>query len=130
MQAVTTFLMFNGQAEEAMNFYTSLIENSSIVRMNKFGNEGPGKEGTVMHAIFSLNGTAYMCIDSIAKHDFGFTPSVSIYVTCKSDEEISRLYSNLSGGGQVFMELGNYGFSTKFGWIQDKFGVSWQLNLP
>jgi len=83
----------------------------------------------VQHATFSLNGQEFMCIDSNAKHGFTFTPSISLYVKCKTEEEIEALFNKLSGGGQIFMPLSSYPFSKKFGWLSDKFGVSWQLNL-
>ena len=71
-----------------------------------------------------------MCIDSNVKHEFTFTPSFSIYLTCESEAEIEKVYGALINGGGAMMPLDNYGFSQKFGWIADKFGVSWQLNLP
>ncbi|MNP81219.1 3-demethylubiquinone-9 3-methyltransferase [compost metagenome] len=70
-----------------------------------------------------------MCIDSYVKHGFTFTPAVSLYVNCESEAEIDRVYAALSQGGQVLMPLGEYPFSSKFGWVADQFGVSWQLNL-
>jgi predicted 3-demethylubiquinone-9 3-methyltransferase (glyoxalase superfamily) len=70
-----------------------------------------------------------MCIDSPATHDFAFTTSMSLYVQCDSDVEIERLYGALGEGGQVLMPLDSYGFSPKFGWVNDRFGVSWQLTL-
>ena len=129
MNTVTTFLMFDGQAEAAMNFYTSLFENSEITSMRKYTAEGPGKEGTVMVARFTMNGQTYMAIDSAVEHDFVFTPSISLYVDCTSEAEIDRLFAAISQGGNIFMPLNNYGFSDKFGWTTDRFGVSWQLNL-
>ncbi|TVY07843.1 VOC family protein [Paenibacillus cremeus] len=130
MVHVTPFLMFQGNAEEAMNLYTSLIEGSEITKLTRYGAEGPGKEGSVMQASFSLKGQTFMCIDSNIKHDFTFTPAFSIFLTCDSEEEVDRLYSQLSENGSVMMPLGNYGFSRKFGWVADRFGISWQLNLP
>lgn len=131
MNKVMPFLMFQeGNAEEAMNYYCSIIEDSSIKSISHYGANEPGEEGTVMQAIFSLKGQEFMCIDSNVKHDFTFTPSFSIYLTCDSEEEIDRLYEKLLSNGQVLMPIANYGFSKKFGWINDKFGVSWQLNLP
>jgi predicted 3-demethylubiquinone-9 3-methyltransferase (glyoxalase superfamily) len=70
-----------------------------------------------------------MCSDSPVKHGFSFTPSSSTFVDFDSTSELERVFSVLSEGGQVLMPLGNYGFSEKFGWLNDKFGVSWQLNL-
>ncbi|MFD8020846.1 VOC family protein [Streptomyces lavendulae] len=129
-QKITTFLMFEGRAEEAMNLYTSLFEDSGIIDVVRYGAEGPGEEGTVVKATFSLAGQRLMCIDSHVKHDFGFTPSVSLFVECGSVAEIDRLYGALAEGGEELMPLDSYGFSPRFGWLNDRFGVSWQLNLP
>lgn len=131
MPKVTPFLMFqDGKAEEAMNFYSSLIEDSEIKRIVRYGANQAGDEGTVMQAVFSLKGQDFMCIDSNVKHQFSFTPSFSIYVTCDTEEEINNLYQKLIDGGQALMPISDYGFSKKFGWLNDRFGVSWQLNLP
>lgn len=128
-QKITTFLMFEGRAEEAMTFYRSLFPDAEVRSLAKYGPEGPGAEGSVVHAIFTLAGQEFMCIDSAMEHGFGFTPAVSLYVDCADEAEIDRLYAALSEGGGVLMPLGNHGFSTKFGWVNDRFGVSWQLNL-
>lgn len=131
MRKVTPFLMFqDGKAEEAMNFYTSLIENSEITEIVRYGSNEAGDEGTVMQATFTLKGQEFMCIDSNVKHQFTFTPSFSIYVTCDHEEELDKVYQKLNEDGQELMPLGDYGFSKKFGWLVDRFGVSWQLNLP
>lgn len=131
MKKVTPFLMFqDGKAEEAMNFYTSLIEDSAITNIVRYGANESGDEGTVMQATFTLKGQEFMCIDSNLKHQFTFTPSFSIFVTCDTEEELDNLYHKLNEGGQALMPLGDYGFSKKFGWLNDRFGVSWQLNLP
>ena len=131
MEKITPFLMFQGgKAEEAMNYYTSLIEGSEITSISRYGANENGDEGTVMHATFSLKGQEFMCIDSNLKHEFSFTPSFSIYITCDSEKEINPLYEKLITDGQALMPLDDYGFSKKFGWINDQFGVSWQLNLP
>jgi predicted 3-demethylubiquinone-9 3-methyltransferase (glyoxalase superfamily) len=126
---ITTFLMFDGKAEQAMNFYVSLFENSRIIHITRYGKEGPGIEGSVMHAIFSLGGQQFMAIDSNAKHDFTFTPAISLYVRCDTEEEIARLYKDLSEGGAKLMPLDSYPFSDRFAWVNDRFGVSWQLDL-
>lgn len=130
-QQLYAFLTFQkSDAEEAMNFYVDLFENSSIIELTRWGKDGPGAEGTIMHATFELNGMKFMCSDSPPVHNWDFTPAVSIYVNCKNEEELNTLYSNLSENGMVAMPLGDYGFSRKFGWVIDRFGVSWQLNLP
>lgn len=132
MTKVTPFLMFqDGKAEEAMNFYTSLIKDSEITSITRYGaNEPGGDEGTVMQATFTLKEQTFMCIDSNIKHQFTFTPSFSIFVDCDTEEELTSLYEELLEGGQALMPLDNYGFSRKFGWVNDRFGVSWQINLP
>lgn len=129
-QKVTTFLMFEGRAEEAMTFYTSLFAHAEIVAITRYGPGEAGAEGTVQHATFSLAGQQFMCIDSPMAHGFGFTPSMSLFVQCDTDDEIEHLYAALVEQGQELMPLGSYGFSAKFGWVNDRFGVSWQLNLP
>src|SRR5699024_9991354 len=117
MKKVTPFLMFqDGKAEEAMKYYISLIEDSEIANIVKYGANELGPEGTVMQATFTLKGQEFMCIDSHIEHQFSFTPSFSIYVTCDSEEEVDKLYQGISKDGQVLMPLGDYGFSKKFGW--------------
>ncbi|MFD5259563.1 MULTISPECIES: VOC family protein [Bacillus] len=128
-QKITTFLMFEGKAEEAMNFYTSLFDQSEIVSISRYDENGPGKEGTVIHATFTLNGQEFMCIDSYVNHNFTFTPAMSLYVTCDTEEEIETVFHKLAQDGAVLMPLGAYPFSKKFGWLNDKYGVSWQLTL-
>jgi predicted 3-demethylubiquinone-9 3-methyltransferase (glyoxalase superfamily) len=129
MTTVTPFLMFTGQAEEAMRFYTSLLPDAGIVSIDRYGADGPGAEGTVRRASFRIADQTLMCIDSPAQHTFSFTPSFSLFVECASEEELDRMFAALLEGGQALMPLGNYGFSRKFGWLNDRFGVSWQLNL-
>ncbi|WP_439022741.1 VOC family protein [Bacillus thuringiensis] len=128
-QKITTFLMFEGKAEEAMNFYTALFDQSEIVSISRYDENGPGKEGTVIHATFTLNGQEFMCIDSYVNHNFTFTPAMSLYVTCDTEEEIETAFNKLAQDGAVLMPLGAYPFSKKFGWLNDKYGVSWQLTL-
>ena len=128
-QKITTFLMFEGGAEEAMNFNLSLFDDAEVVAITRYGAEGPGPEGSVMHATFALAGQQIMCSDSFVHHQFSFTPSVSLFVDCADEAELERLYTALSEKGAVLMPLGEYGFSRKFGWVNDRYGVSWQLNL-
>ncbi|MEK4487595.1 VOC family protein [Psychrobacillus sp. FSL H8-0484] len=129
MTKITPFLMFEGKAEEAINFYTSIFKDSEIIRLARYGAGEPGKEGEVSLATFSINGQEFICTDSFVQHAFTFTPSISLFVDCDSEEELDDAYAKLSEGGQLLMPLDKYPFSKKFGWVQDKFGVSWQLNL-
>lgn len=129
MATVTPFLMFVGRAEEALNFYTSVIPNSRVLEMSRHGAGGPVEEGKVMKAVLSLAGRHLIVSDSPDVHDFTFTPSSSLFVECDTQSEQDHLFEALSDGGTVLMPLGNYGFSTRFGWANDRFGVSWQINL-
>lgn len=127
---IASFLTFQkNDAEEAMNFYIGLFDNSEIVELNRWGKDGAGKEGTIMHATFRLNGKLFMCSDSPPIHEWDFTPAVSNYVECVDESQLERLFTKLSENGTVLMPLDNYGFSQKFGFLEDRFGVSWQLNL-
>lgn len=123
------FLMFEGAAEQAITFYTSLFANGRIIEISRYGAEGPGPEGTVQRAAFSLDGQLFYCSDSFVQHAFSFTPSWSVWIETESDDELERLFSALGEGGTERMPLGDYGFSRRFGWVDDRFGVSWQLNL-
>jgi predicted 3-demethylubiquinone-9 3-methyltransferase (glyoxalase superfamily) len=128
---VSTFLMFQGgNAEDAMTLYASVFTGARIDRIERYGPGDPGPEGTVKVAHFDLNGHRLMVSDSFVKHAFTFTPSISLFVDCASIEELDAAFGKLSEGGAVLMPLGDYGFSRRFGWCSDRFGVSWQLNLP
>ncbi len=125
--ALSTLLMFEGKAEEAMTFYVSLFPDGRIDSIRRYGANEAGAEGSVMHAAFTLAGQRLMCIDSPAKHGFSFTPSISLFIDCDGEAEVERLFAALSQGGQVMMPLGAYPFAQRFGWVSDRFGVSWQL---
>lgn len=128
-QQITSFLTFQeNNAEKAMNFYVELFDNSKVIDIQRYDKNGPGKEGTVLKAIFELNGKQFICSDSFIKHDWDFTPAVSNWVECESQEELERLYKALSEKGDIMMPLDNYGFSQQFAFVEDRFGVSWQLN--
>lgn len=126
---ILPILMFDGKAEEAMKFYISIFPNSKIVAATKYADGENGKAGSIKHATFQISGARMMCIDSPTKHDFSFTPSVSLFVACESEKHIESMFSKLSKDGDVLMPLADYGFSTRFGWVTDRFGVSWQLNF-
>jgi len=127
---ITTFLTFlENNAEEAMNFYIGLFDNSKIIEVQHHGKDGLAKEGTVMIARFELNGKQLICSDSYVKHAWTFSPAISLYVECRTGDELEKLFHKLSENGKVYMPLNDYGFSRKFGWVEDRFGVSWQLNL-
>lgn len=128
---VTPFLMFqDGKAQAALDFYMGLFPAAEVKHLERYGPGEPGPEGQVRIAFFSLAGQEFICIDSPVRHAFGFTPSLSLFVDCADEAEIERLFAALADGGEVRMPLDNYGFSLRFGWVDDRFGVSWQLNLP
>jgi predicted 3-demethylubiquinone-9 3-methyltransferase (glyoxalase superfamily) len=102
---------------------------SEIISISRFGANEAGAKGTVLHATFSLKGQVFMCIDSSVKHEFTFTPAISLYVTCDTEDETNQVFKSLSQNGSVLMPIAAYPFSEKFGWVTDKYGVSWQLNL-
>lgn len=126
---IRPFLMFEGKAEEAMNFYVSLFPGGEVLDIIRYGPNEPGPEGSIMRASFSIASQTIMCIDSPVSHAFTFTPAFSLFVECESAAELHRLYAALEQGGTPLMPLGEYGFSRQFGWVNDRFGVSWQLNL-
>lgn len=124
------FLMFQGGVgREAIEFYTSLFDDGEILAVSAYGPEGPGPEGTLQRATFRLAGQEFLASDSFVDHAFDFTPSLSIWIQAESEEQLTGLFLALAEGGEVLMPMGDYGFSTRFGWLNDRFGVSWQLNL-
>jgi predicted 3-demethylubiquinone-9 3-methyltransferase (glyoxalase superfamily) len=119
-----------GKAEEAMKLYTSLLPNSAIQKIEKWAEGEPfGVTGQVKAAVFTLAGNEYMVSENPGAHPFTFTPAISIFVECEDEGEITHLHTELSKDGKEFMPLDNYGFSKRFTWVEDRFGVSWQLNL-
>ena len=137
----TTFLTFVGdqcgKAEEAINFYTSIFPNSEIKSIMKYSEgEAGGTPELIKWGVFILNGIEYMISENNYNHAWSITPGVSLFVGCDSENEIDTLFEKLSSnGGQVMIPLdnyagkGDYGFGKKFGWCEDKYGISWQLNL-
>ena len=115
MQKITPFLWFDGQAEEAMNFYTSIFKNSKIVSVMHYGEAGPGAKGTVMSATFEIQGQEFIVLNG-GPH-FKFSPAISFFVNCETQEEVDELWEKLSEGGKT----------NRCGWLDDKFGVSWQI---
>ncbi len=129
MTTATPFLMFQGgKGEEAIGFYVATVPDSRIVGIERFAAGDPGPEGTIKRAHVTIAGQAVMVHDSFIEHGFDFTPSFSFFVECDDEAEFDRLAAALSDGGQVLMPPDNYGWSRKFGWVSDRFGVSWQVN--
>ena len=114
-QKITPFLWFNGQAEEAMNLYTTIFKNSKVVSLSRWGDSGPMPKGTVMSVIFQLEGQDFIALNGGPM--FTFSPAISLFVSCETQEEIDDYWLKLSAGGEIQM----------CGWMKDKFGVSWQI---
>jgi predicted 3-demethylubiquinone-9 3-methyltransferase (glyoxalase superfamily) len=115
MQKITPFLWFDGQAEEAMKFYTSIFKNSKIGSVTRYGDAGPGPKGTVMSGTFELEGQKFMALNGGPL--FKFTEAISFFVNCETQQEVDELWEKLSAGGQ----------KSRCGWLKDKYGVSWQI---
>ncbi|TGQ57724.1 VOC family protein [Mesorhizobium sp. M1C.F.Ca.ET.193.01.1.1] len=122
--------MFEGQAEEAMTLYCETIPESRVLDVTRYGPDEDGPEGTIKLARASIGGTEIMIFNSPVHHAFTFTPAASLFVDCSSDQEQEHIISVLSKDGAFLMPAGNYGFSRRFAWFNDRFGVSWQINLP
>jgi predicted 3-demethylubiquinone-9 3-methyltransferase (glyoxalase superfamily) len=129
MATLTPFLMFTGRAEEALRFYVGLFPDSELRSLQAWGAEGPGQAGTVYQAFARLAGQEVRAMDSPAVHGFTFTPALSLFVMLPNAAETTRCFQALAEGGQVLMPLGEYPFSPSYGWVQDRFGVSWQLSV-
>lgn len=124
---ITPFLMFEGKAEEAMDFYRSIFPDSAQLSIERYGPGEQGAEGTLKLARFAIQGQEFMCFDSPAQHAFTFTPAISLFVECAGPDEVAELFQKLAEDGQILMPLDAYPFGEKFAWVADRFGVSWQL---
>ena len=113
-----------------MRLYVSLFPDGKILQMETRGSGAGANAGSVVFARFSVGAQTIACMDSEVQHAFTFTPASSLFVDFDSETELVRVLEALSTEGQTLMELASYGFSRKFAWINDRFGVSWQLNLP
>jgi len=115
VQKITPFLWFDNQAEEAVHFYVSIFKNSKVGQATRYGDAGPGPKGTVMSATFQLEGQDFMALNG-GPH-FHFTPAISLFVNCETQEEVDELWDKLSAGGS----------KERCGWLKDKYGLSWQI---
>jgi len=115
VQKITPFLWFDGNAEEAMNLYVSVFKNSKVVSVTRYGEAGPGPKGTVMSATFELEGQLFYALNGGPQYKF--TPAISLFVSCETQQEVDQLWDKLSAGGH----------KDRCGWLQDKYGLSWQI---
>jgi len=115
MQKITPFLWFDDKAEEAMNFYTSIFKNSKVLGFTRYGEAGPGPQGSVMTATFQLDGQEFTALNAGPR--FKFTEAISLVVNCKTQDEVDEFWEKLSEGGE----------KSRCGWLKDKYGLSWQV---
>ena len=115
MQKITPFLWFNGQAEEAMHFYVSIFKNSKVISVTRYGDAGPGPKGSIMSATFQLEGQTFYALNGGPQYTF--TPAISLFVNCEAQAEVDELWEKLLEGGRP----------SRCGWLQDKYGLSWQI---
>jgi predicted 3-demethylubiquinone-9 3-methyltransferase (glyoxalase superfamily) len=115
MPKITPFLWFDSKAEEAMNFYVSVFKNSKVVGVSRSGDAGPGPKGSVMTATFEIEGQRFIALNG--GPTFTFTPAISLFVNCETQQEVDDLWAKLSAGGR----------EDRCGWLQDKYGLSWQI---
>ena len=115
MQKIVPFLWFNDQAEEAMNFYVSIFPNSKVTSVSRYGDAGPGPKGTVMSGTFQLDGQEFFALNGGPQYTF--TPAISMFINCETQDEVDALWEKLSSGGRT----------DRCGWLQDRFGLSWQV---
>jgi len=118
-----------GVGREAVDFYVSVFEDGEILDLETYPAGGPAPEGTIMRGRFRIAGQEFFVSDSYIEHAFDFTPSLSVWVEAETADAQEALVAALAEGGATLMPLDNYGFSTRFAWVNDRFGVSWQINL-
>lgn len=115
MNKITPFLWFDGQAEEAANYYTSIFKNSKVESVSRYGDAGPLPNGTVMSVTFQLDGQEFMALNG--GPEFKFNEAISFFVNCDTQAEVDDLWDKLTKGGE----------EVQCGWLKDKFGLSWQI---
>jgi predicted 3-demethylubiquinone-9 3-methyltransferase (glyoxalase superfamily) len=115
MQRISTCLWFDGKAEEAANFYLSIFKDSKVLDTMRWRDTGPGPKGSVLAVTFEINGYEILALNG-GPH-YSFTPAISLFVKCQTQEEVDHYWDSLLAGGQAM----------KCGWLTDKFGVSWQI---
>ena len=130
MATVKTHIMFQGDAEDALNLYASAFDDFQVREVERYAAGEQLAAGSFKLANISFAGHELIIFDSPPVHDFSFTPSMSIFVDLDTEAELDAAFAKLAENGEVMMPLDDYGFSARFGWVADRYGVSWQLNLP
>ncbi|MDG2263367.1 MAG: VOC family protein [Actinomycetota bacterium] len=122
-------LFQNGMARQAIERYGEIFDEFDLDRLDLFEADAGELEGQVQVAEFRAFGRRFVCVDSPIQHEWDMTPGIAPFIVCNDDPEMERLFETLSDGGKVHMPLGDYGFGRRFGWVEDRFGVSWLLNI-
>ena len=130
MTKVKTHMMFQGDAKKAVDLYSAAFKDFEVGEIESYEEGEQVTEGLFKLANISFAGHELIIFDSPPVHDFSFSPSMSIFVDFDTRDELEAAFAKLSEDGKIMMPLDNYGFSNRFGWIADRYGVSWQLNLP
>jgi predicted 3-demethylubiquinone-9 3-methyltransferase (glyoxalase superfamily) len=130
MRSAATHIMFTGEGTAALELYEAVFPEFRIESVERYNEGEAGAAGSIRRADIMFGDHRLVVIDSPVKHAFTFTPSISLFFDFDSAADLDSAFTKLSDGGHVFMPLGDYGFSQRFGWCSDRFGVSWQLNLP
>ncbi len=131
MSKVATFVMFQGNAhaQQAIDLYSELFAGFKVQQVQHYddSNDGPLR---IRQAFIDFERQRLIFTDSPISHDFSFTPAISLFVNLANEAELERVFARLAEGGKVLMPIDDYGFSARFGWLNDRFGLSWQLNVP
>ena len=120
------FITIEKRAREALDFYEAIFPSFSL---HSLKHHGEPHSDLIMLATFTVKGQEVMISDSFISHEWGITPGISFFITLENKEELHSLASAISDQGKVYMPAGDYGFSTLFAWVEDRFGVNWQLNI-
>lgn len=129
MSNVSTFVMFQGNAQQAIDLYSELFPGFRVQLVQHYDEQDTGPR-RIKYAAIDFERHSLVFTDSPVSHDFSFTPAVSLHVNLATDAELERIFTRLAAGGEVLMPIDDYGFSARFGWLNDRFGLSWQLNVP
>ncbi|MEL5297352.1 VOC family protein [Serratia nevei] len=129
MSQVSTFVMFQGEAQQAIDLYSQVFARFRLMQVQHYDPTPDGRR-LIKHATIDFDRQNLVFIDSPISHDFSFTPAVSLFINLPNEEALERAFHRLAEGGKVLMPLDDYGFSARFGWLSDRFGLSWQLNVP